>query len=191
MNEHIRERRELLQRESKGRNIRPDWIQKMNSACGVLLTEDKFLPLDVTAQLRERFFDKVRSNDLFHKWFSATQLDDLVGHLCQLQTLLKNPREVILFHSKDTFLGVVKIDIRVVLSNIKAVWEVVEDDFSLSTPDVTSGICVEHGFYNEHGNYVSDGAYELTTWGVFSQPSCPSPKHLDSRDDGDQNTTQS
>jgi hypothetical protein len=48
------------------------------------------------------------------------------------------------------------------------VWSVVEEDLCLATNDLEHGICLEEGFYDNMGNYVKDGIYELATWGDFS-----------------------
>jgi hypothetical protein len=57
-----------------------------------------------------------------------------------------------------------------VLKNAEAVWRVVDEDLSITTPEGSDGLCLERNFYKDDGKYVADGIYELSAWGVL-QPS--------------------
>lgn len=75
---------------------------------------------------------------------------------------------VVLFSSVDDVIGAVQLPANMALLNFPAVWEVVEQDFRLTTPDLQNGLCVEVNFYDTNGDYIKEGIYELVAWGMFA-----------------------
>ena len=72
-----------------------------------------------------------------------------------------------LFHSQDRFIGALRLSVKAALENARVIWTLTKEDFTLTTEDAGSGLCLEKNHYDESEIYVPAGIYELTTWGVF------------------------
>lgn len=160
-------RKELLQRRQRGRAILPQWKSAFEAAANQSVTFDSFLDLEETERLRAGFFDKVRDFNCRHRF---AMNDDFGKMTSDLQSIMARPdgRRVVLFHSKDKFIGALKVDAETVLSALEAIWRIVEEDLCVATIDLSSGFCLERNYYDEAGEYFSNGVLELTTWGDFA-----------------------
>src|SRR5207249_3292230 len=83
-------------------------------------------------------------------------------------SLIEPSTPLVLFSSVDEYIGAIRLPAGVVLTRFQAVWEVVEEDFLVSTLDLGSALCVELNFYDVEGRYVRDGVFEVAGWGVFA-----------------------
>jgi hypothetical protein len=159
-------RKEILQRKQKGKAILPNWKAAIEDACKQRIEMDDFLDLEETERLRTAFFYKVRDGDYEHRFVAKPAFGELAAALRTMAA--DNKRKIVLFHSMDKFIGALKISKRAALEHLEAVWSVVEEDFCVAASDLTSGLCLEENHYDQSGNFVSDGIFELTAWGEFA-----------------------
>jgi hypothetical protein len=76
--------------------------------------------------------------------------------------------KTILFSRNDQLLGAVNVPAAMVLTNVDEVWKLVGEDLSLTTEDLGHGFCLELNYYDGKGNYVKEGTYFLTAWGLLT-----------------------
>jgi len=148
--------------------LRENWKGDLSKACGLPISDESFLGIEETVQLKKSFFDVVKKkHSTLSICWDCNEQNYLLDYLNLLETTIKYDR-VILFHSQDEFFGAVQIAMAAVLRNPLAVWQVVKDDLALASDNISSGLCVEKGYYELDGKYVAEGVYELTAWGAFA-----------------------
>jgi hypothetical protein len=157
---------DLALRKNRGEKMRRDWVARLKQASACNISPEHFLPLEQTESLKKVFFEKTMAKDVMRQHFASGSLDKLADALMNL-SISARLMPVILFSSVDQYLGAVQLPASVALSNFLAIWKVVEEDFCISTLDSKNGLCLERNFYDEGGNHVKDGVYELIAWGLF------------------------
>ena len=158
-------RKEILQRKLKGQSILPGWKIAFEAAAKVTINLDNFLALEKTEELRNQFFDLVKSFNNSHQFAPINALGEL-----SLSLQPKAPQsEVVLFHSMDKYIGAYLINAETIIKNLEAIWVVTEEDLSFAIPDLANGFCLERNFYGPNGDYFPDGLLELTCWGKFGR----------------------
>ena len=68
----------------------------------------------------------------------------------------------------DKYIGALIVNLEPILCHLEAVWDLVKEDLCVATPDIASGFCLESNFYDKNGDYISEGIFELTSWGEFT-----------------------
>jgi hypothetical protein len=160
---------ELALKKNRGQRIVADWTRRLSLACGVEISAASFLSVEKTQELKSAFFDKVKNDRKAIKAFWERQdKDDLVAHLFDVCIDVRS-LPVILFSSVDEFIGAVRVPAECILRNAMSVWRVVEEDLSLATDDLQSGLCLEENFYAPTGEYVKTGGFEIAAWGAFAR----------------------
>jgi hypothetical protein len=150
---------------NRGSQIRQLWEATLEQACGLTLKRTDFIGIDETLQLKEKFFDRVKSRqDVVHLYYQRNEFDKIQSRLKNLARRL-GVKPLILFSSTDKFIGAIRAPAVSILENAEAVWEVVGEDLSLTSSDVRHGLCLERNYYGERGRYVEEGVYEITAWG--------------------------
>lgn len=118
-------------------------------------------------ELKNVFFAKVKSeSEKSRRPWKRQDRDAVVNHLLNVAVGVST-MSAILFSSVDPYIGAVRVPADRVLRNAMSVWDVVKEDLSLTTEDVQHGLCLEENFSTPSGEHVSEGFYELTTWGLF------------------------
>lgn len=154
-------------RQNQARRIRDVWAAALEQACGLPI-RDRFLPVDNTASLRERFFEHVKRRDgSVRRSFIPKASVAAVSEVLDAAHVATPADEIVLLSSVDALLGGVRLPASAVLTNAAAVWKVVEQDLCMTTSDCSSGLCVEESVYDENDAYVGTGIYEVTAWGAF------------------------
>jgi hypothetical protein len=158
---------EFRLRKDRGHRLITEWSRSLSEACKVEISENSFLSLEKTEEVKRAFFIKVKEEQAIKAWWEKHEKETLLFHLLDIcadvRTLI-----VILFSSVDQFIGAVRVPADSILENAMAVWEVVKEDLSLATEDLQHGLCLEENPYTPSGKYVREGMYELTIWGLFA-----------------------
>ncbi|QVL30345.1 hypothetical protein KIH39_15960 [Telmatocola sphagniphila] len=159
---------ELRIRRQRGRLLKADWLKSLNKACGFEFSEKLFLTLEHTEELKIAFFKKVKNeNAQSSNHWSKSEIAKILSGLFGLSKTLMST-EVILFSSIDQFVGGIRVPAGLILRNLLPVWQLVNEDFAMTTEDVEHGICLEENPYTETGEYVNYGQYQITSWGFFN-----------------------
>lgn len=152
----------------KANKMRESWKTDLSKACATSINDDSFLDLERTSQLKEAFFSVVKDRSVgLRMCWPTSEREHLNDYLNRLAGAVGTGM-AILFSSQDRFFGAVRVPVGEVLRNLFAVWQVVEEDIALTAEDMVSGLCVEKGFYDDSGQYLKEGVYELTAWGSFA-----------------------
>lgn len=160
---------ELRLRKNRGHGLATEWSRSLSAACDVAISANSFLSIERTEELKRAFFTKVKmEGQAIKAWWEKQEKEILSAHLLDMCVHVRT-LPVILFSSVDQFVGAVRVPADCVLRNAMAVWEVIKEDLSLATEDLQHGLCLEENFYNLSGEYVREGLYELTAWGVFAR----------------------
>jgi len=160
---------ELRMRKNRGHGLATEWSRSLCAACGVEISASSFLSIKNTEELKSAFFTKVKTEaEAIKAWWEKHETETLSVHLLDLCVDV-GALPVILFSSVDQFAGAVRVPADCVLRNAMAAWEVVKEDLSLATEDLQHGLCLEENVYTYSGEYVREGLYELTAWGVFAR----------------------
>jgi hypothetical protein len=156
----------LARRESRGRALLSDWLERFNSVTGTPLSPGALLSLDATEQLKRAFVNHLRSGEFHYREWPTAQKDDLLGFLRGLSRHVGS-LDVVLFSDVDEYIGAARVRTDAVLEHPMRLWEFVGNDLALATPDLSSGLCVEMNYYTSEGEYNRDGIYSVTGWGAF------------------------
>jgi len=158
---------ELVLKKNRGHRIVATWSRRLSDACEVEISTASFLSIEKTEELKRAFFTKVKNEEETFKTYWKKQ--DRDGLIAQLLDKCIDVRflPVILFSSVDQFVGAVRVPADCILRNAMSVWIVTGEDLSMATEDLQHGLCLEENYYTPTGEYVPEGAYELTTWGMF------------------------
>lgn len=152
----------------KAERKREAWKRDLSKASRLSISDCAFLAPDQTCQLRKKFFDIVKGENVgFRKCWPDSEKNRLSDYVGYLAASIEDSFAV-LFNSQDAFFGAVRVPVATVLQNLYPVWRVVEEDIALASEDMVTGLCIERGFYDENGMYVKDGVYELVAWGRFA-----------------------
>jgi hypothetical protein len=164
-----REELEKRLRKNRGRQLFADWSQSLSAACGIEIAPSSFLSIEETEKLKTAFLARVKleSRAGTITWFK-NEKTDLVSHLVDLCDHAGS-LSVILFNKLDQFIGAPLVPADCVLRNVLEVWDVVEEDLDLASKNLDHGLCLEVNFYTPLGQYIKEGVYEMTTWGLFSK----------------------
>jgi hypothetical protein len=161
-------RLELALRKNRGRRLVAEFSLRLSQAFDVEVCASSFLSIEETGELKTAFYSIVRDERRAVRTFwRKTQSDDLIAHLLEMRKIARSPNAIV-FSSVDRFIGAVRVPADCVLRNAMVVWQVVGEDLSLATDDLHDGLCLEETFYTAGAEYVREGLYELTAWGVFA-----------------------
>jgi hypothetical protein len=164
-----REELEKRLRKNRGRQLFADWSQSLSAACGIEIAPSSFLSIEETEKLKAAFLARVKlESEAGTITWSRDEKTDLVSHLGNL-CVHARCLSVILFNKLDQFIGAPLVPADCVLRNVLEVWEVVKEDLDMTSKNLEHGLCLEVNFYTPLGQYIKEGVYELTTWGLFSK----------------------
>jgi hypothetical protein len=152
---------------NKRRHVVEQWMTKLATACGQKIESDRFLELDKVELIRASFLKSLQERRTSSVWWEAADVDSVTQHLSRLARQI-GAIPVILFSNLDNALGVGGLPADCILLNAFAVWTVVENDLNVVTETLRDGLCLELNYYTPSGDYVADGVYELSTWGIFN-----------------------
>jgi hypothetical protein len=160
---------EFRLRNNRGRLLVADFSIALSEACGVKVAAQSFLSIQQTEELKKPFFTRVR--DERERPMPYWQKQDRACVVAYCHDLGRDigPHPVILFSSIDRYVGAVRLPADSILQNAMSVWSVVKDDLSLATEDLQNGLCLEENFYTPGGEYMRDGIFDLTAWGIFGR----------------------
>ena len=160
----------LALRHQRGRQIAGGWSAALEKVLGVSLGPDSFLPLEETDTLKALFFDRVKKNgsSTAKSVWSRDRKEALEAVFAQLAARV-GPKRVILLSAVDEFIGAVRVRADLVLKSAFPVWSVVGRDLCIASESLDCGLCLEETLYDASGEYVANGLYELTSWGLLSQ----------------------
>lgn len=164
------QRNRMSQQNKRVSHLLPIWLAKLAKACNCKVSSENHLSLEETRRLKTAFFQRAeqasqRSTCLHHFW-PHSNFENVEALLRDVGISVGQIR-VILFSSVDSEIGTVSLPADAVLSNPKAIWDVVEEDLAITTPSLQDGLRLEFNFYSEEGEYIKEGLYELTAWGIF------------------------
>ena len=161
---------DLALRKNRGRQIAGEWTRRLTLACRYEVHPEHFLPLEETEALKRAFNERLKANEgvVRRNWPNGSFAE--IAVVMQDLAIDLRATPAVLFSSVDPYLGAVRVPGSALLLNFQSVWQVVEHDFSLVTPDLQNGLCVETNFYDAAGSYIQEGIYELAGWGKFSPP---------------------
>lgn len=145
----------------KGRSRRPQLSRWLAEEAGIEVTDEAFLPLDESRDLRTRFIDRLRTG-VAERWIWPTdEVEPVEARLASLGAWL-GEIEAILLHKDDALTGAVTVPVAPVLTEALRLFVTNESDLMLSTDNARDGLCVEL-------NQMPGGdEYEWSTWGVFA-----------------------
>ena len=161
------QRLDLAIRRNRGSRIRQEWISRLRKASSCDLANHGFLELEKTVQLRAAFFARLGEIAPTKRLRWEKNALPRVEHLLAQVGRKAGELTLILFSSVDAFVGAAHLPAAAVLSNFLAVWNVVQEDFCVCTADIETGLCVEFDFYNDNGDYIPNGLYTLSAWGLL------------------------
>ncbi|WP_425615238.1 hypothetical protein NA78x_005138 [Anatilimnocola sp. NA78] len=99
---------EPVLREAQARRIRDAWVAALERACGISIRE-RFLPIDQTASLRERFFEHIKRRDgSVQRAFIPKAGVGTVSEVLDAANVATPANEVVLLSSVDALLGGVR-----------------------------------------------------------------------------------
>lgn len=162
-NDPTRRKKTILERIRKGKagQILPRFKQDLELALEAQVALQNVLDLEVTQDLRNRFFERVKGKRDVHQevWpeEDVRRVWDTVSHIAQRVT----GKRAVLFHSFHEYFGALLLDAGEVLGRAEAVWRIVGEDLCLCTSELAGGFCLERNHYGDRDEY------ELTTWGAF------------------------
>lgn len=159
----------LALRKNRGKQIRPDWIVRLKQACGYEVPSESFLSLETTETLKSDFLAQVRRHQASGRQYWLGGACDRFANCLNKLGLELGSKRLVLFSSVDEYLGAVELPAAVITSGFRAIWDVVEEDFCVTTADLKDGLCVELNFYDADGKYVQEGVWEVTCWGAFEE----------------------
>ncbi|MCP9496761.1 MAG: hypothetical protein MSG64_20180 [Pyrinomonadaceae bacterium MAG19_C2-C3] len=158
---------DIARKRSQGAEMLAGWIAALEEACGGAVVPENFLSLEDTQELKSKFFDKVKNKTAyFYRYWSPQELGE-VEMLLRVLSFDVDGMQVVLFSEVDQYTGAVILPASRVLANARKVWGVAKGDLALTTSDLQHGLCLEHNFYNESGDYSKEGFYEITAWGAL------------------------
>jgi hypothetical protein len=97
------------------------------------------------------------------------EAENLFRYIASCADMLRTSR-VVVFSSVDDTIGAIHANAEPILCNVRAVWNVVGEDFRLTTANLTDGLCLGMEQYTLSGNYIPEGVYELAGWGILGAP---------------------
>lgn len=142
------------------------WRQSLSSATGYHVSANDHLAANPTNHLKQAFLASLRQATCQRMNCPCNQRDLLNASLQQLMSDVPNIK-VVLFHNLDDAIGAVEIPCHGVLGHPFETWDVVGNDLTIVTPDLSSGLCLEMNYYDLTGEYQTNGVYEVAYWGVF------------------------
>lgn len=130
----------------------------------MVVRREDFLSLQETEALRAVFFAKVGQGAASRRFWPIAALPEIATILRDLAQEVAGVR-VVLLNRADRHIGAVNVPVEHVLEHAVAVWNVVEEDLCIMTPEIHDGLCLGLEYYDEAGSYVREGIYELCAWG--------------------------
>lgn len=165
---------ELAIRRHRGLQIRSSWLSALEEACNGMSIPENFLSLEETENLKKAFSEQVRKAQLgqaekrfFHKYWPKTSWEG-VGNVLSNLSIRVGSTSVALFSSVDKDVGAILVPADLILAHAESVWNVVGEDLQITTLNLENGLCLELNFFDETGDYMKAGIYELTSWGIFA-----------------------
>jgi len=155
---------------NRASRIRSSWTASLSQACGMEIAPEYFLSLKETTALKEAFWSKVRGKGCPRRFYSKKNFEQIESGL---KAITNGQLTSVLFSSVDKYIGAVRLPASVVFNHIQSIWKVTEEDFCVATPDLQNGICLEFNYYDERGDFIKEGVYELSLWGDFSSNFSP------------------
>jgi hypothetical protein len=158
---------ETLLRENKASLIRERWLADLSQATELQTSALSLVDVETTVTLRKTFFQRIKSGSIdLHRYWPKENLADVLSFLSPLAREIGS-EQVTLFSNVDQYLGAVQLPAGPVLRDISRVWKAVGQDLSMTTGSGDDGICLEENYYDSDGNYIREGIYELSAWGLF------------------------
>jgi hypothetical protein len=160
-------RLDLALRRDRGRRLVSEWLICFRAAAQFQPSSEDFVDLEDTERLKNRFVEILRSGTSIKKCSLPAHLNETMFEQLKLRSAV-GPARVILFSDVDHYIGAVHVPSDVVLSHAREIWELVGEDLSMCSDDLSHGLCLELNYYDQAGRYLADGVYQVTAWGAFS-----------------------
>jgi len=160
-------RLDLALRRDRGRRLVSEWLARFRTAAELPPSFENFVGLEETERLKQRFVERLRSGVSINKYSLPAHLHEPMFAQLKLRSAV-GPARVILFSNVDQYIGAVYVPSDVVLSHAKEMWDLVGEDLSMCSDDLSDGLCLELNYYDDAGRYVADGVYQVAGWGAFS-----------------------
>jgi hypothetical protein len=148
-------------RRNKGRRLWPDVRRLLSVVLDREVQDDALLTLEATAELRERFNQRLQGRDYKSVSRAHGATAAVWGEIARLATQLPE-REVVLLHDNDRYTGAIRLGLREVLANAPRVWGALGVDLCVLTAAAEDGLLL--GSYHDHPADV----LELVVWGMFT-----------------------
>lgn len=147
--------------EMRGRRLRPKLRRWLAEEAHIEVTDEDFLPLDQTRELRTRFIDCLRGSTTERQIWPADEVESVEARLVSLARPVGETRAIWL-HNDDGMTGAVCVPVAPMLDDALRLFVTRQSDLMLSADDATDGLCVEW-------NHMPEGdEYEWCAWGVFA-----------------------
>ncbi len=158
----------LRLRRRKGEQMLPELRKRLEQALGQPVPEADFLDLEATERLRAKFFDRVRSRQgVTRRTWRPSEVQDVWRTAASIGRRMGHARAV-LFHSLNRYIGAVVVPVGPTLGRAEEVRRAVREDLCLTSPDLSSGLCLAFDHYPDRDEW------ELITWGAFGSATSPS-----------------
>lgn len=147
--------------EMRGRRHRPRLRRWLAEEAHIQATDEAFLPLGETRELRMQFIDRLRTDATERHIWPADEVESIEARLVRLAGSLGEVRAIWL-HRDDAVTGAVAVPVAPMLNEALELFVTNESDLMLSMRDATDGLCVEL-------NHMPEGnEYEWAAWGRFT-----------------------
>lgn len=155
-------------RRHTGRQMVPELRVRLEQALGQPVPETDFLDLEATERLRAEFFDRVRSrHGVTRMTWRASEVQD-VWRMAESIGRRMGEARAVLFHWLNRYIGAVVVPVGPTLGRAEEVRRAVREDLCLTSPDLSSGLCLAFDHYPDRDEW------ELITWGAFGSATFPS-----------------
>ncbi len=159
----LKVRLDFKKRERESHLKRAEWIAHFYELSGCQLSEESFMPLLETQELKDRFYAKIRES-INRQQISLESLSHLHRAIAGLGQSLSGV-DLLLFGREDEWTGAVKLPAGLLFEKIESLWTLFGGEFPVVTCALTDGLCVEWVNYRSDGSFVKEGLYEIVSWG--------------------------
>jgi hypothetical protein len=150
------------------RLLLPKFVAGLREA-GIYVSPSDFLSLEKAKELEQSFYARFRGSDPVRREVWPAQEFLQIVQLLQELAARVGALPAVLFRSKEDLLTAVAVPADAVLMHVPASTRLGEEDLALTTPDLQHGLLLELNWYDDTGQYVPAGVYELRRWGLFAQ----------------------
>jgi len=158
-------------RKNRLRLLLPELVADLQGA-GIVVSPSDFLSIEETDELKQRFYSRYQQLDRVSRDVWLAHAFPRIIQLLQRLAGRVGSLPVALFRRKNGLLTAVMAPADATLTRFPAFVHLGEEDLALTTTDLEHGLSLELDWYDDAGEYVQGGVYELRRWGVLAE--CPS-----------------